>query len=78
MPAKQPCMCGAEDCNDCHPENVRNGRFMEATRFCDVCQTFARAVCDSCEWCGMQVCAGCLDEHQATCGNGGETKGGAE
>ena len=25
----EPCMCGADDCSDCHPENFKNGRYIE-------------------------------------------------
>lgn len=24
-----PCYCGALDCYDCHPENFRNGRYID-------------------------------------------------
>ena len=26
---KEPCMCGAEDCRYCYPNNFRNGRFID-------------------------------------------------
>ena len=69
MPAKQPCLCLADDCPRCFPSHFVNGVYLDPETYCDVCQRFTGAVCDSCEWCGRQVCGACMDEHREECGN---------
>jgi hypothetical protein len=70
MPAKQPCLCGSEDCPACSPAHFVNGQYLNPDHYCDVCQRFTGQVCEECIWCGMQICTACEVEHMDTCGKG--------
>lgn len=70
MPAKQPCLCGADDCKRCYPDHFSGGQYLNPEHWCDVCQRFTGQVTDVCEWCGMQVCTACEGDHIETCGKG--------
>ena len=72
MPAKQPCLCGADDCVFCHKEHFVNGTYLDPDHWCDVCQRFTGGQVDSCLRCNMRVCAACEAEHMLECGSGAQ------
>lgn len=68
-----PCMCGAYDCRECHPES-----FTEVS--CDCCGAKTVAI-DTDDWCeadcdgkGYLFCPVCMDQaDEVTCAGCGET-----